>query len=223
MTEPAKRSFFDSLKDALIESSPDSVQPSKMHPPPLISNGPPVFPAISSTGYKYPPATEPSGPDPAIQATLEAKLKGGVTKEYQAFSEQYEQLKEYISDDEKLFRAALGASKVSAPQIQSSLDSMAKILEGARDEFENTFKVQAEKTQTVYDSKLTGLETAAMNAKAEIARLQASLSQIEVDKQTETEQYQKQLRKHVSLKDRFSATYSHVAANLARQRSRIKV
>jgi len=224
-----KGSIFGFLKNAFTEEVPDRPEPegAKQAPPAARSPAPgqqtnAVHVGVSGAApVPVHLGVGPAEPDAAALTKLEARLQQSLPPVYAAFMEQYDALREVISDETIRFKAALKTSHANADQIIAALDQLLSSMEAAHKDFSNSFegnkgKILGQLQQSI-DATLELIKTREQQVQAiqnEIASLHAKRDNDGARAVSETARLE-------HIRAGFEAAHAQVVGRLTAQKNRI--
>ena len=217
MTDGAKKtSVFGFLKNIVAEEVPDNARPTRSTPlppaPRVVEHAGDHF-AATSTG--------PVLPDAQALSKLEARLQAACPAPYVAFMEQYESLKEDITDERTRFKVALKTTHTTAEVIVDALEHLLETMTKAKDEFTHSFDDNKQKKMGAAQEAITAGEQLIASSEEQIKTIQEKIVSLKQKRETDIQNMQDESHRLDAILGGFSAAHAQVVHRLEDQKSRI--
>ena len=218
MSEATKRtSVFGFLKNIVSEEVPDRPAPRNTPVPTAPSHG--VIPA--EEGHFGRPASEPAPPDPAALGKLEQRLQAACPKEYAAFMEQYESLKEDISDERTRFKVALKTTHTTAEQVLEGVDALLAVMQKAKDEFQRSFDEATSKKMGAFDETIASTNQLIESSKEQVKAIEEKIASLHQKREADIQNRMTEAHRLEDVRLGFNAAHGQVTRRLEDQKNRL--
>jgi predicted nucleic acid-binding Zn-ribbon protein len=215
MSEAAKRpSVFGFLKNIVAEEVPDK---------PAGRNTPvPAAPHAAATVLvDHYAVVGRAQPDTQALAKLEARLQAACPQPYIAFMEQYESLKEDISDERTRFKVALKTTHTTAADIANALDQLLSVMGKAKEEFMRSFDDNRQKKMGGAQDAIGASEQLIASSEEQIRAIQEKIAALKTKRETDVQNMLDEGHRLDAIRDGFGAAHAQVVARLEDQKNRM--
>lgn len=215
MPDTKKSSWFSSIKDAFVESVPDTQAASAPPPPAASSVAPPPVTGLAAAAPVHVAA------DPAALAKLEALLQSSLPPIYVTFMEQYQALHEIVPDEATCFKGALKTSKASPDQLAAAVEQLLGTMAKARSDFDDGFNATSKRVTDQAREKIAEGETRIQAREAQIKAMEEEVVALRASLATERDHQAAETQRLNGIFQGFSAAHAQIVDRLTAQKNRI--
>jgi chromosome segregation ATPase len=214
MTDAAKRtSVFGFLKNIVAEEVPD--KPARNTPLPAEMH------RAQQEAHDVLRQAGAAQPDAQALAKLETRLQAACPAPYAAFMEQYELLKEDISDERTRFKVALKTTHTTPADVTGALDQLLSVMQKAKDEFQHSFNEARDKKIGAAQEAITASEQLIASSEEQIKAIQEKIASLKTKRETDIQNMQDEAHRLDAVLGGFNAAHAQVVSRLEDQKRRI--
>lgn len=215
VSESVKKSggFLDKLKGLVAEEVPD--RPTRQTPIPAA----PAAHSVPAEHHDFAPTT--SGPDPAALAKLEARLQAACPAPYAKFMEQYDLLKEDISDERTRFKVTLKTTHTTQADIAGALETLLSTMDAAKHEFEHSWDENRKKRVADSDQSISSSDELIKSSEEQIKAIQEKITALRTKRDSDVANAKEEIRRLDGIRGGFEAAHHQVTSRLSNLKERL--
>lgn len=210
-----KKGLWDTIKDAVVEQTPDV--PARNTPLPM----PRVTPLPTAPTVGEHPYGSPVTPDPKALETLESKLDAALPEAYKGFIEQYNNLDGVIPDEATRMKAALKTSHTSIEQIVGAFDQLLGVMDVAHADFQKKFDSNKTSVLGAAKQQIDATDELIHTREAQLKSIQDEIVSLKSKRSADAEQMQNEEARLDGIRKGFEAALVQIVGRLNGQKARI--
>jgi predicted nucleic acid-binding Zn-ribbon protein len=209
--------FLDKLKGLVAEEVPD--RPTRQTPVPAAPAH--AVQHVGQDHYDPAPGSALVGADPAALAKLEARLQAACPAPYAKFMEQYDSLKEDISDERTRFKVALKTTHTTGVEISGALETLLSAMDSAKHEFEHSWDENRKKRVAESDQSISSSDELIKSSEEQIKAIQEKIAALRTKRDSDVANAKEEIRRLDGIRGGFEAAHHQVTSRLSNLKERL--